>query len=219
MNIVVKALPVCLALLVCTLAQAQSAPERVTTKPESDATAAAMPEKRPPPAAKAKPAKSNKPAPVRSTIKPEPDIQAPVPKPDESSKPGPVRSTIRPEPDIQAPAPKPDESVQSDKADRPDKNARAKPPLRRRAVTQIIEPAYRPTLTVPAPAIGQPPAPTFGLPAAALAPPPSGPVQLNCNSTGCSDAAGTRYNGGIGNALIDSNGRSCTRVGTTAQCF
>ena len=97
----------------------------------------------------------------------------------------------------------------------------AKPPPRRRAVWQVIEPVrpigsavpepYRPTLT--------PPAPTVPLPSAIAAPRPPGPVQLNCSAAGCSDINGARYQGGIGNTLLDSQGRTCTRMGTTAQCF
>jgi hypothetical protein len=88
-----------------------------------------------------------------------------------------------------------------------------KPPPKRRAVWQVIDPVrpigsaapepYRPILT--------PPAPT--------APRPPGPVQLNCGAAGCSDMNGNRYQGGVGNTLLDSQGRTCTQIGTTAQCF
>jgi hypothetical protein len=163
-------------------------------------------------------------APERATMKPEPDTQAALAQ-DKASQAGkdqaaaaakPVRATIKVEPDIQTKPPTVDESAQPDKQAHPDKRAQAgKKPLKRRAVTQVITPSYRPTLTPVDPA----PRPTFGLPAAAMPAAPTGPVQLNCNAGGCTDASGTRYNGGVGTTLIDGNGRTCTRVGTTAQCF
>ena len=126
----------------------------------------------------------------------------------------PVRAAIKPEPEIVA------EPVA--KAPPKAKDAKpVKPPPKRRAVWQVIEPVrpigsaapepYRPTLT--------PPAPTVPLPSAIAPPRPPGPVQLNCDAAGCTDMNGARYQGGVGTTLLDSQGRTCTRMGTTAQCF
>ena len=46
------------------------------------------------------------------------------------------------------------------------------------------------------------------------------PAQVNsCDGGGCTDTSGARYTGGVGNTVLDQNGRSCTRTGTTVQCF
>ena len=101
-------------------------------------------------------------------------------------------------------------------APQPDKaNVRtaAKKPIKRRAVRQVLDddirpvapPAvYSPQLTVPAaqPRPGLPPA----------------PVTLNCVGATCTDAAGGRFNGGIGSTLIGPQGRLCTDNGLTVQC-
>lgn len=146
----------------------------------------------------------------------------------------PVRATLKPEPDIAAePAPKPaPKAAVTDKKAKADKDAKpAKAPPKRRAVLQQIDPVrpigsaapepYRPTLTPPAPVAGLPPQqPSFGLPSAIPAPPrTTGPVQLNCDAGGCTDMNGTRYQGGVGTTLLDGQGRTCTRMGNTAQCF
>jgi hypothetical protein len=100
-----------------------------------------------------------------------------------------------------------------------------KKPLRRRSVQQVIgsmppaapvaPEAYRPTLQ-PRLAPGAAAPPAVGLAPAS----PSGPVRINrCAAGGCIDIDGARYNGGIGNAVIDGKGRLCTRTGTTLQCF
>ncbi|MFZ3287406.1 MAG: hypothetical protein WA191_11230, partial [Telluria sp.] len=58
------------------------------------------------------------------------------------------------------------------------------------------------------------------LPAARLPVVPPGPVQINsCDAGGCTDINGQRYNGGVGNAGVDGQGRLCTRSGSTMQCF
>jgi hypothetical protein len=166
-------------------AAAQTPPDRVTSKPESDTkTATRVLDKDEPKSGKADQTK-----PVRATIKVEPDIQAPARKPDDAGQ-----------------APRPDKAARTDPP--------AKPASKRRAVQQVITPAYRP----PAVAADSVVKPTFGLPAAAMPAQPGGPIQLNCNATGCTDANGMRCNSGVGTALIDANGRSCTRSGTTAQC-
>jgi hypothetical protein len=119
----------------------------------------------------------------------------------------PVRSIIKPEPDIQA--------VPAAKAEPPVKaKAPAKPVKRppRRPVLQMIDPV-RPIHNA------APPPPTFGLPSAATPLRPPGPQQIVCDAAGCTDMHGARYNSGVGKALIDSQGRSCTRLGNTAQCF
>jgi hypothetical protein len=107
---------------------------------------------------------------------------------------------------------------------KPDPSKLKKPLTKRRSVQQRIErmptPApivtdgYRPTLN--------PRAPSFaGQPVPGLAPPsPPMPSQVNsCDAGGCTDTSGARYTGGIGNTVLDQNGRSCTRTGTTVQCF
>lgn len=167
----------------------QTPPDRVTSKPEPDTkTATRVADKDESRSGKADLAKPA-PKPVRATIKVEPDIQAPTSKPDDAGQ-----------------APRPDKAVRTDPP--------AKPASKRRAVQQVITPSYRPPAVTPDIAVR----PTFGLPAAAVPAQPGGPIQLNCNATGCTDASGMRYNSGVGNALIDANGRSCTLSGTTAQC-
>lgn len=98
--------------------------------------------------------------------------------------------------------------------------AQRKPAPRRRSVQQIIAtvppplagPSYGPTLTAPAPA----PAPARGM--APVSPPP--PAALGtCQGGACTDAAGATYYGGVGNAVISSQGRLCSRNGQTVQCF
>lgn len=95
----------------------------------------------------------------------------------------------------------------------------SKPVQRRRSVQQIIAtvpppavaPSYGPVLTLPPPA----PAPA-GVPP--VYPPP--PAQVGaCTGGQCMDAAGNTYNTGIGNSGVNSQGRLCTRTGTTVQCF
>lgn len=107
---------------------------------------------------------------------------------------------------------------------KPDPSKLKKPLIKRRSVQQRIErmptPApivtegYRPTLTPRGPGIAGQPVPAL--------PPPSPPMpsQVNsCDAGGCTDTSGARYTGGIGNTVLDQNGRSCTRTGTTVQCF
>ena len=44
--------------------------------------------------------------------------------------------------------------------------------------------------------------------------------QINgCDGGGCTDTSGARYTGGVGNTVLDQNGRNCTRSATTVQCF
>lgn len=107
---------------------------------------------------------------------------------------------------------------------KPDPSKLKKPLIKRRSVRQRVErmptPApivtdgYRPTLTPRAPFIAGQVVPAL--------PPPSPPMpsQINsCDSGGCTDTSGARYTGGVGNTVLDQNGRSCTRTGTTVQCF
>jgi hypothetical protein len=102
--------------------------------------------------------------------------------------------------------------------------ARLKKPLpKRRSVQQRIEtmPAsppivtdgYRPTLHP------QPPRAPLPSVQAATGMPPA-PAQINsCDGGGCIDTSGARYNGGVGNTVLDSQGRNCTRTGVNVQCF
>jgi hypothetical protein len=85
-------------------------------------------------------------------------------------------------------------------------------PLKRRSVQQVIEPTppivtegYRPTLVI------RPP-----LPAPSPLPPP---VRFNsCDSGGCTDTNGTRYNG-PGPAVTGPQGQLCVKGLVNAQCF
>lgn len=98
---------------------------------------------------------------------------------------------------------------------------RPAPPVgARRAVPQVIGrmPATSmPATSMPPPVIhyqSVPPAP------AAVSQPPSSPRPLGaCDSGGCRDAAGARYNTGSGNQMLDANGRICHRNGAFIQCF
>lgn len=106
---------------------------------------------------------------------------------------------------------------------KPDPKLLKKPLPKRRSVQQRIEtmPAsppivtdgYRPTLHP------QPPrAPLPGVQAATGMPP--APAQINsCDGGGCIDTSGARYNGGVGNTVLDRQGRNCTRTGVNVQCF
>lgn len=107
---------------------------------------------------------------------------------------------------------------------KPDPSKLKKPLVKRRSVQQRIErmptPApivtegYRPTLTPRGPIIAGQPVPAL--------PPPSPPMPSqigSCDGGGCTDTGGSRYTGGVGNTVLDQNGRSCTRSGTTIQCF
>ena len=117
---------------------------------------------------------------------------------------------------------------------KPDPSKLKKPLAKRRAVHQRIErmptPApivtdgYRPTLTTRGPIIAGQPLPVLPPPSAPVsalpAPSPTMPSQVNsCDAGGCTDTSGARYTGGVGNTVLDQNGRSCTRSGTTVQCF
>lgn len=105
----------------------------------------------------------------------------------------------------------------------PDPTLLKKPLPKRRSVQQRIEsmPAsppivtdgYRPTLHPQPPRT--PSASVQGVTGVAPA-----PAQINrCDGGGCIDASGARYNGGVGNTVIDSQGRNCTRTGVNVQCF
>ncbi|MGZ8340634.1 MAG: hypothetical protein ACXWU9_13735 [Telluria sp.] len=113
---------------------------------------------------------------------------------------------------------------------KPDPKALKKPLLKRRSVQQVVESTpripvvtegYRPTLHPAAPrtaVTGTLPAPA--LPSASAPPLPQPPAQVNsCIGNGCNDTSGTRYTGGVGNTVLDPQGRNCTRTGSTIQCF
>jgi hypothetical protein len=85
----------------------------------------------------------------------------------------------------------------------------------RRAVPQIVE-----RMPVPPPR-GHGALPPPAVPST-LAPPavPSAPRPLaRCVGGACRDAGGVLYNGGVGNATLDPNGRLCNRDGVWLQCF
>lgn len=85
----------------------------------------------------------------------------------------------------------------------------------RRAVPQIIErmpvPPQRGHGAQPQPAAPS----TFAPPAIPGAPRPL----AGCVGGACRDAAGVLYDGGVGNATLDPNGRLCNRDGAWLQCF
>lgn len=90
---------------------------------------------------------------------------------------------------------------------------RPAPPVQpRRSVAQVIGrmPVQRPAPPV-VPMAAPPPGPSMPMPGA---PQPIGA----CDTGGCRDAAGARYNG-AGNATLDANGRICHRNGAFMQCF
>ncbi|MGK5061678.1 hypothetical protein [Janthinobacterium sp. LB3P112] len=89
---------------------------------------------------------------------------------------------------------------------------RPAPPMQpRRSVAQVIGrmPAQ------PAPPV----VPMAPLPPSPAMPMPRVPQPIGaCDTGGCRDAAGARYNG-TGNATLDANGRICHRNGAFMQCF
>ncbi|KAB8041436.1 hypothetical protein [Janthinobacterium aquaticum] len=90
---------------------------------------------------------------------------------------------------------------------------RPAPPVgARRAVPQVI--GRMPATQMPPPVIqyqAAPPAPSTV---------PSAPRPIGaCDAGGCRDAAGARYNTGVGNQTLDANGRICHRNGAFIQCF
>ena len=92
---------------------------------------------------------------------------------------------------------------------------RPAPPVQpRRSVAQVIGrmPAQ------PAPPM-VPIVPMAPLPPSQAVPMPRAPQPIGaCDTGGCRDAAGARYNG-AGNATLDANGRICHRNGAFMQCF
>jgi hypothetical protein len=140
----------------------------------------------------------------------------------------------------QEPADKPAQSQPkgaADKAtDKPAQPQRKMPP-RRRSVQQIVgpvptvnlgSPTYSPTLTPRAPGAIAPigSAPITSAPIATSAPGavpapvvPAPAIINNCAGSLCTDASGSRYNIGTGNAGTNSQGRLCNQVGNTVQCF
>ena len=90
---------------------------------------------------------------------------------------------------------------------------RPAPPVQpRRSVAQVVGrmPVHHSAPPV-VPMAPLPPGPTVPMPGA---PQPIGA----CDTGGCRDAAGVRYNG-AGNATLDANGRICHRNGAFIQCF
>jgi hypothetical protein len=142
-----------------------------------------------------------------------------APKPQPQPQPQPSVTEPRSKPDASPdPAPQPGAKAV------PRKNAQTSPkkplrqPIKRRSVHQNIDPVprinspmvYGPVLTPAAP-VGVQPIPM---------PVPGSPVILNnCNGGACTDAAGARYRGGVGNVLISPEGRAWSNNGITVQCF
>ena len=90
---------------------------------------------------------------------------------------------------------------------------RPAPPVQpRRSVAQVI--GRMPVQRTTPPVVSMPslrPGPALPMPGA---PQPIGA----CDTGGCRDAAGARYNG-AGNTTLDANGRICHRNGAFMQCF
>jgi hypothetical protein len=96
----------------------------------------------------------------------------------------------------------------------PVKKLPLKSPPKRRAVraepiTMPAAPQVRSTVAVP----------TTVVPAPVVAVPPA-PIPLTaCDAAGnCRDASGRQLHGGVGNTLLDANGRTCVRQGAFVQC-
>ncbi|KAB0331678.1 hypothetical protein LSO07_08155 [Janthinobacterium sp. PLB04] len=89
---------------------------------------------------------------------------------------------------------------------------RPAPPVQpRRSVAQVI--GRMPAQSVP------PVVPMAPLSPSPAVPMPRAPQPIGaCDTGGCRDSAGTRYNG-AGNATLDANGRICHRNGAFIQCF
>jgi len=90
---------------------------------------------------------------------------------------------------------------------------RPAPPVQpRRSVAQVI--GRMPVQRTAPPVVPMPP-----LPPSPAVPMPGAPQPIGaCDTGGCRDAAGARYNG-AGNATLDANGRICHRNGAFIQCF
>ncbi|AQR71825.1 hypothetical protein BZG29_08005 [Janthinobacterium sp. LM6] len=89
---------------------------------------------------------------------------------------------------------------------------RPAPPVQpRRSVAQVIGRMPAQPASPVVPIVPLPPSPAVPMP---RAPQPIG----SCDSGGCRDAAGARYDG-AGNATLDANGRICHRNGAFMQCF
>ncbi|PIG26815.1 hypothetical protein CLU93_1037 [Janthinobacterium sp. 35] len=90
---------------------------------------------------------------------------------------------------------------------------RPAPPVQpRRSVAQVIG-------RMPVQRAAPPVVPMAAPPPGSSVPMPGAPQPIGaCDTGGCRDAAGARYNG-AGNATLDANGRICHRNGTFMQCF
>ena len=90
---------------------------------------------------------------------------------------------------------------------------RPAPPVQpRRAVEQAI--GRMPVQRAAPPVVTMPP-----LPPSPAVPMPGLPQAIgSCDTGGCRDASGARYNG-AGSATLDANGRICHRNGAFVQCF
>ncbi|MDN2698115.1 hypothetical protein O0882_17520 [Janthinobacterium sp. SUN073] len=90
---------------------------------------------------------------------------------------------------------------------------RPAPPVQpRRSVGQVIG-------RMPVQRTAPPVVPMAPLPPSPSVPMPRAPQPIGaCDTGGCRDAAGARYNG-AGNATLDANGRICHRNGAFMQCF
>ncbi|WP_332861315.1 hypothetical protein [Janthinobacterium svalbardensis] len=90
---------------------------------------------------------------------------------------------------------------------------RPAPPVQpRRSVAQVIG-------RMPVQRTAPPIVPMAPLPPGPAVPMPRAPQPIGaCDTGGCRDAAGARYNG-AGNATLDANGRICHRNGAFIQCF
>ena len=127
----------------------------------------------------------------------------------------------RPKPAPAAPADKQaaEQGKKPDDADKAtNKQQQAKQPVKRRAVPLVIDSmpgptppaAYGPVLT---------PQSTTPVPPSITPAPSTAPAIINrCDSGGCTDTNGVRYNGGVGTTLLGPQGRVCHNNGITVQC-
>lgn len=119
-----------------------------------------------------------------------------------------VDPSARPSPQPVQPEPTQQQGAQKDK----DSKAKPKP---RRSAQQRIEPT--PRIAVPAAhPYGRVADPAVGRPAPVV---PSSAQINSCTGSVCFDSAGTTYNTGSSNTGVSSDGRLCTKSGTTMQCL
>ncbi len=192
-------------LLAVALSAAGIAPAQTAATPEKERARATGPTYGPvlhpqaAPASQATPAADARPQAQEERAAPAQQARQRQDEPDPSARPAP-----------QPPQPEPGQKAQQ----APKKDPKAKPAPRRPGAQQRIEPTAR--ITAPsAQPDGRVPAPVTTVPA-----PATGGAQIStCQGNVCTDASGTSYATGVGNAAVNSSGRLCNRSGTVMQCF